>query len=111
MTPRMLVWNLQKRPSMFGVRNRYENYTAFLRGYQFSEDADWLVDFGPWLARIVGNGENLGWESQVLRIAFPEDASLRAFYKDRSTDIDRDAVDKLFDLLNEYLTELGYAVH
>lgn len=98
-----MVWNLQNRSGMFGLDGTFPMYVAFLHGYIFSEEARWIDGFRGWLAEKNGDGFNLGWESLVIRIAFPEDSDEWRVFKKRDVESDSLLAGKLFELLSEYI--------
>lgn len=67
----VMTENLRSRPGMFGLDGTFPMYVAFLRGYAFSEEAEWLRGFKYWLAEKRGGGFNLGWEFLVIRATLP----------------------------------------
>lgn len=107
MKPLDMVENLRARPGMFGLDGTFPMYTAFLRGYEHSHDAGWLQGFRDWLAGRCGDGFNLGWESLVIRLTFPEDPSEWKLFKTRNSRSDELLVNGLFELLLEYLDSRG----
>lgn len=103
MSPTSFIEHLQKRPGMFGLNGTFLMYVAFLRGYEHAEEASWFRGFRDWLAEKYGDGFNLGWESLVVRAAFPGDPGQWIIFKTRDSQSDSLLVGKLFELLSEYL--------
>jgi hypothetical protein len=64
---------------MYGLDGSYRCFTAFVSGCDAGNSRCLLIGFREWLITKVGEGDNLIWESLVLRLTFPE--------KDRSPQV------------------------
>ncbi|MFD0402307.1 hypothetical protein ACFVHI_30000 [Kitasatospora sp. NPDC127121] len=97
-----LVANLQKYPSMFGLDGSYSMYVAFFRGYEIGADAEWLRGFRDWLVRDLGYGQNLGWESLIIRAAMPGRSDHWQLFGPRDEETEQALTETLFRRLEEF---------
>lgn len=97
-----MLRRLQSAPAMFGLDGTYDMYVAFLHGYDFAGNGDWLYPFRAWLVTRLGYGENLGWQSLVPRIVFPDESKAWHPFGPRDRDADAQLVQALFELLEEF---------
>jgi hypothetical protein len=102
MTRREMLGRLQEAPGMFGLDGTYDMYVAYLQGYDHAEAGEWLHDFTAWLQGELGYGGNLGWQSLVLRIAYPEASERWRTFGPREHDVDARLAVTLFELLGEF---------
>jgi hypothetical protein len=99
---RKLFADVHRRPGLFGLDGSFHDFTVFIRGCEAGNDWQLLVGFREWLVARCGDGDNLVWESLVLRQAFPDGPPRREQLK-ADPELDRDAVETLFRLLDDYL--------
>jgi hypothetical protein len=95
---------------MFGLDGSYSMYVAFLRGYEVgsyepgSSAERWLGGFNEWLVGKLGTGRNLGWDSLILRVAFPDRPDQWKLFVQRDMELDRMVSETLFSQLREFLS-------
>jgi hypothetical protein len=82
---------IRSRTGMYIHPERYEVVRAFLSGYAYATGA--LVGFDEWLVLKLGRGTNLVWEALVDDLVPRGD--------------DRARIDKLFELVDEFLGQAG----
>jgi len=78
MDPRSRIADVLRRPGAYGLRT-FEQAAAFMTGFDAATEWEMLRGFQEWLAREVGEGENLAWPVLVSRLpqACPSDCSHR----------------------------------
>jgi hypothetical protein len=87
---------------MLGMDDSYGQACAFVQGVNVGSDWALLPVFREWLVMRLGFGNNLGWQTLVLRLTFPSPGhKLRELLDNPQNN--RKAVDNLFRLLEEYL--------
>ena len=100
-----LFSDVHRRPGAYGLDGSYPQAVAFVMGCDAGNDWGLLISFPEWLALQAGGGRNLVWSSLVLRIALPTRPDVTP-----ATILDpqhnEQAVETLFRLLNQFLTEL-----
>lgn len=101
---RELFRSFRQRPGMYLGRAElgYPSAVAFVAGVDHGSEFAVLDAFREYLVLQLGHGNNLGWESLVLQLRLPAD-----FSRPLSAENDQLAVAGLFDLLDEFLTEMG----
>ncbi|MFF4017261.1 hypothetical protein [Streptomyces sp. NPDC001843] len=95
--------NFSKRTGMFVGRVTYEGVTAYLDGYDHACGGVLLKGLEQWLADTYQAGENLIWSAQVVQVVFPEGRPAHPWSEDEH----RQAVDRLFALLEGYFEHLA----
>lgn len=90
---------------MLAVSGTFASASAFLRGWQYGGEADWLREFQRWLADGLGTGWNLGWEALILRIAFPDRPGAWSTAAERGDDDEAVVRQVLFAKLREFDAE------
>jgi hypothetical protein len=65
----LLLENLRKRPSMFGLDGSFGEYIAFLSGYEEASAIGPLAGFREYVATTPGVRRNLGWPIMIAQIA------------------------------------------
>ncbi|WP_433199358.1 hypothetical protein ACQP1G_06445 [Nocardia sp. CA-107356] len=88
---------------MYGLDGSFGQFVAFLSGVDAGNDWQLLTGFREWLVVRLGDGDNLVWSGLVLHLAFPDQQSGRRDLLANPED-NRVAVDKLLELLDEFLT-------
>lgn len=68
MEPRDRIADVLRRPGAYGLRT-FEQAAAFVMGFDAALDWEFLQGFQEWLAREVGEGENIAWPALVPRLA------------------------------------------
>jgi hypothetical protein len=86
---------------MYFQRETYAVVAAFVLGYDAACEGGLLAGFREWLIVRLGTGSNLSWSALVLHAAFPDAASPQD-EASVSPAAERHAIDKLFDLLEEF---------
>jgi hypothetical protein len=81
--------------------DRFETVVAFVLGCDAGNQTGLLVGFHEWLTLKLRDMDNLIWWSQVLHIAFPEGVPDPKSHSDNAQ-----AVNTLFDLLDEFLASM-----
>ncbi|MFI6699664.1 hypothetical protein ACIBJC_11925 [Streptomyces sp. NPDC050509] len=92
---------------MFGLRGTYYPTVMFLVGFGLGRSDGMLSRFTEWLIMRKGEETSLNWIALVLEEAFP-DVGIR-HWGSLDTEQEQHAVDCLFSLLLEFLTEQGAA--
>ncbi|WP_405678911.1 hypothetical protein OG292_34065 [Streptomyces sp. NBC_01511] len=91
------------RTGMYLGRVTYEGVAAYLDGYDHACGGALLTGLREWLADTHGAGRNLVWSAQVVQITFPEGRPESPW----SPDEQRQAVDGLFTLVEEFFQHLA----
>ncbi|SIR95215.1 hypothetical protein [Micromonospora avicenniae] len=88
---------------MFGLDGSYVMYVAFFYGYREGVGDDLLAKLKEKLVGDLGTGQNLGWESLLLRKVAPNDPELWRPLAPREESFDRRLCEALFDQLEDLL--------
>lgn len=101
---RELFQSFRQRPGMYvgPPELGYDGAVAFVSGVDGGSEFTALDAFREYLVLQLGHGANLGWPSLVLQLRLPADVT-----RPLSAENDQLAVAGLFDLLDEFLTEMG----
>lgn len=86
---------------MFGLDGSYSMYVAFLKGYEVGSGDDLLAKLKETLVGDLGTGQNLGWESLLLRKLVPDDPASWEPLEMQDDSFDRMICQGLFDHLEE----------
>ena len=90
---------------MLAIDGTFVSYSAFLRGWQYGGDAEWLQEFQRWLADGMGTGWNLGWEALILRTAFADRPGTWSTSAERDDEDEAVVRQVLFGKLREFDAE------
>lgn len=102
MEPAELVHHLRRRRSMLGIRGGYDSVVAYLCGVKQGSGGGWLNGFQELVELKFGQTTSLGWPSLCLKLEPEIDPS--------DPDVDQQRIDRLLDLLDEYVTmDLGHS--
>jgi len=96
----LLLENLRKRPSMFGVDGSFGEYVAFFSGYEEASATGPLAGFREYVATAPGVGRNLGWPIMIMQLAGM--GSVQMNYHDLGVHDNEQAVNVLFSKLRSF---------
>jgi hypothetical protein len=99
-----LLSAVRARPQMFGLDGSYDAYVAFLTGLDLGNAGGVLRGFKEWLTVRTGRPSSLAWTALVRRIALGVGAN-ENLPRTLGPDQEREAVDGLFRLLDEFRRE------
>lgn len=78
----------------------YASVAALVQGYDLATEGGVLTGFREWLIPRVDGGNELSWESLVLRLAFPEVVDPHRALADEGANTH--AIDLLFKLIADF---------
>lgn len=110
---RELLRQVRLRPGMFlpGPTHDFWELVAFVRGLEMGQP-DLLAGFREYLVLKLDGCDNLAWSSLVIRLAIPDaDKFTTPGAPSRTPAEDRAAMDKLFEVLDEFLAETELSGH
>lgn len=101
---RALFEAIRDRTGMYLVPGSYLQVAAFVLGVDAGNAWCFLTGFREWLVVNRGASTNLGWEAQILEIAFPDGP--RCWNADTLTDEQqKQAINLLVSLLLDFMAE------
>jgi hypothetical protein len=96
---------LRQHPGMYVPGRTYVAVSSFVAGYRWGAADESLRGFQSWLADRVGDRPELGWPTLVLCVLYP--ASQLPDPRTFSDEQDAEAIETLFDMLEDYFRSLS----
>ena len=103
---RDLFRSVKRHPGMFVHNGTYDETSAFVHGCDAGNDYCLLDGFREWLVVKLGGYNEFAWSALILYIAFPGHPNPQEACRE-SPENNRVAIDKLFDLLDEFFEVKG----
>lgn len=93
--------SLRRRPGMHLIAPSYDSTVAYIEGMDDGASGALLTGFREFLLLKLGHQDSRAWSGLALRLALDDD-------RPRPTSVHEEAValDRLFDLLDEFLAEI-----
>ena len=95
----VLFENIKKRTSMYIYPVNYDTVASMIIGYNLAMRGCLLDGFQEWITIKFGDKCQLVWDRIILLLTFPDNPGAHC----SPIPDDRLAIDKLFDLLEEFL--------